>query len=324
MNLIPNPPEPDDSIDAIPAENHLTEDIVEDRLVHAMLKRRYHDDEVTMQRHIDQALARLKQPAHRTWRPWRVGLSTAAAAVVVVGLLLMFSSPRNVQADFGPVLAAFDSGDKTYKIEIGDQLRLSPKPDRPIQRRMRRGPKRWASTDRPLPRPLNGAVLYTRADQYVLEFTTREGRKIAKGFDGQQSWLAGPWREPKITNDPNLLHEYIPDDIASLLFLDLRDIFHQVSANYEVHELADAEAPNGRLPVRHFIAKRHRTRSKLPRRIELWFDPTTDQLQEILCIETGLRGPGHRLTLRISLVSDEPLPTNWFAPAAHLSGDPTP
>lgn len=307
-----------------PSEKDSPDRIAEDRLLHAMLKGRYRDDAGMMQRHIDEALDRLKRPARVTWRPWRAGLSTAAAAVVVLGLLLMFSAPGDVQADFEPILEAFDRGDKTYKIEMGDRLRLSARPRRGFQRRMRSGPRRQGSPRHMQGPAPNSAILYTRADQYVLEFTARDGRKIAKGFDGRQSWLAGPWRKPQMTNDPNLLHAYIPEDIASLLFLDLRDILHQVGANYEVHELADAEAPNGRLPMRHFIAKRHGRRSKLPRRIELWFDPTTDQLEEILCVETGLRGPRRRQTLRISLVSTEPLPSDWFTPKAHASGPAAP
>jgi hypothetical protein len=111
----------------------------------------------------------------------------------------------------------------------------------------------------------------------------------------------------------------IPEDIVSLLFLDLRDILHQVRANYKLHELADAEAPNGRIPVRHFVAERRSQRSTLPQRIELWFDPETDQLEQILCVETGLRGRQRRQTLRISLVAADPLPADWFTAAAHLS-----
>ena len=49
---------------------------------------------------------------------WKAGLSTAAAAIVILGLILVLSAPLDVQADLAPILAAFDIGDKTYQIDI--------------------------------------------------------------------------------------------------------------------------------------------------------------------------------------------------------------
>jgi hypothetical protein len=241
----------------------------------------------------------------------------------VVGLILIFSSPQNVQAHFGQVLEAFDTGDKTYRIDIGKPHDFVRGPFRPGARGQggRTGPR--PAGRRLAPRRLDGALLYVRGRQYVLVCTTPSGRKITRGFDGQQSWLAHPWRQPQVSNDPNLLQKELPEDIASLLFLDLRDTLHQVRANYRLHELADAEAPNGRLPIRHFVATRRNQHRSLPQRIELWFDPETDQLEQIVCGGGGPRGR-RRPTLRISLIDTDPLPADWFTPQTHLSETPAP
>lgn len=331
MRPVPDRPEPNDTPKPLPASNGsdrpaeegAPEAIADDLLVHAMLRGRFQDTPAAMQSRVDRVCRSFERASRIVWRPWRIGLSTAAAAVVVVGLILIFSSPRDVQADFGQVLEAFDVGDKTYQIEIGDQLPLSRRSFRPGPRRAGRGRALQSSGSGTLPRRLDGALLYMRGRQYVLVCNTPTGRRITKGFDGQQSWLTGPWQQPRVSDDPNLLQEDIPDDIASLLFLDLRDILHQVRANYRLYELADAEAPNGRLPVRHFVAERRRRRPALPQRIELWFDPETDQLEQILCVEAGLRGR-RRSTLRINLVDTNPLPADWFTAQAHRSESATP
>jgi len=323
MRPVPDRSEPNDEPKPLPVSKGVPKAIADDLLVHAMLRGRYQDTPAAMQSRVDRVCRRFERAPRLIRWPWRMGLSTAAAAVVVVGLILIFSSPRDVQADFGQVLEAFDVGDKTYQIEIGDQLRLSRRPIRPGRRRAGRGRGGPASDRRTLPRRLDGALLYMRGRQYVLVCNTPTGRRITKGFDGRQSWLACPWRQPRVSDDPNLLAADIPDDIASLLFLDLRDILHQVRANYRLYELADAEAPNGRLPVRHFVAERRSRRPALPQRIELWFDPETDQLEQILCVEAGLRGR-RQSTFRISLVDTDPLPADWFTAQAHRPESPTP
>jgi hypothetical protein len=244
--------------------------------------------------------------------------------VIVLGLILMFSTPSDVQADFGPVLEAFDAGDKTYEIEVGDQLRLARRPFGQGPRRGGRGPARRSPGRGAVSRRLDDAVLYTRGREYVLVCQTPNGRKIVRGFDGRQHWLTHPWRQPRVSRDPNRLPADVPEDIVALLSLDLRDILHQVQANYRVHELADAEAPNGRVPARRFVARRRSRHSALPQRIELWFDPTTGQLEQILCVEAGLRGRQRRHTLRISLTGTDSLPADWFTAEAHLSATPTP
>jgi len=304
------------------AQERSPETVADELLVHALLRGRSEDTPAALQSRVERACAALEPGPRRIKRPWRLGVSTAAAAVIVVGLVLMFSTPGDVQADFGPVLAAFDVGDKTYHIEVGDQLRLARRPFGPGPRRGGRG-RAFRPGGRGAASPRwDDAVLYTRGRQYVLVCRTPNGRKVARGFDGRQHWLTHPWRQPRISGDPNRLPGDVPEDIMALLFLDLRDILHQVRANYRIHELADAEAPNGRIPARRFVAQRRSRRSALPQRIELWFDPTTGQLEQILCVEAGLRGRQRRQTLRISLTGTDPLPTDWFTPGAHLSEAP--
>jgi hypothetical protein len=148
--------------------------------------------------------------------------------------------------------------------------------------------------------------------------TTPTGQKVSKGFDGQRSWMISPWGRLRTSNDPNLLQRDIPEDIASLLFLDLRDMLHQVGENYSVSEPTEWTLQDSQMRVLCYVAERTTRRARLPRRIELWVDAETNQLDHIICTGMAFRDPSARYTLRVDLVSSDPLPADWFTQEAHL------
>ncbi len=292
------------------------EEIADDMLVDAMLMGRLRDTPEATAKRVDCVCRTFTRSAIvRSW-PWKTGFSTAAAAaVIIVALVLLFSSPTSVQADFNQVLQAFDAGAKTYMIDITQETNSSPPVPRGGPRRIGRGrqaalrPRRGGQ---PAER-LDGAMLYIEGRKHVLTFKTRSGLTVARGFDGTQAWLAHPWRRLPPSNDPNVLLPEIPRDVVELLFVDLRDTLGQVQKNYRLFE-----APQeGDTPLIHLVATRRTPRMRLPRRIDLWVDPETNLLQEILCEGIGPRNPGPRYTLKISLVSTAPLPADWFTEQAH-------
>jgi len=294
------------------------EHLVDDRLIDAMLKGHYQDTpEATAQRVTRVCRALEVSPRHVKWH-WKASLSTAAAAIVILGLTLVLMSPQNVQADLAPVLAAFDRGDKTYSIDIGTDT------DQPVRRRgfgprrfgrrpPFRSPRRGMSAQR-----LDGASLYTRGHNYLLTWHSPRGGSISKGFDGQDRWLVTPWGKSRRGQNHSLLQTEIPDHISSLLFLDLRDTLHQIQKNYTLSGPLLGTLEDGFSEMEYYIAELDDHQNKRPRRIELWFDIASNQLHQILCTGVPTHHPkGSRTNLQINLVNTEPLPENWFTQAAH-------
>ncbi|MHC4518238.1 MAG: hypothetical protein ACYTAS_06605 [Planctomycetota bacterium] len=299
-------------------EGGLAGSVADDSLVHAMLMGRFQDTAQATSRRVEEARRAFEGSPSRLWRHWRAGLSTAAAAVIVGGLLLIFSSPQEVQADLREILEVFDVGDKTYQIEISeDAYQPLRRGRRRTRGRIGRGQPFWVPRPKPAPQHLDGAFLYVRDRQYVLVYNRPAGPKIVKGYDGQQSWLIGPGGRSRTGVDPNVLQRDIPEDIASLLFLDLRDILHQVDENYRLSDPTEWTLQDTQKHVLCYVAERTSRMARLPQRIELWVDAETSQLDHIICTGMGFRSPSGRYTLRIDLISTDPLPADWFTQAAY-------
>ena len=299
------------------------EGLADEMLVDAMLKGRYQDmPESTAQRATRVFQALEAEPRVISWH-WKAGLSTAAAAIVVIGLMLVLSAPQEVQADLAPILEAFDTGDKTYQIDIGID---TDQPDFPRRFERRRfGPQPPFRSPRNFikSRLLDGASLYTRGRNYVLTCTGPQGNTITKGYDGHESWLATPWGSSIRGQEQSLLREHLPDHISSLLFLNLRDILHKIQEQYILSAPSPGTPKEAQLQLGYYIAKRITPQSRIPECIELWVDARTNQLNQILF--TGVRFQNQHMPsyiLEIRLLNTEPLPKNWFTREAHTQSGP--
>ncbi len=294
------------------------EPIADELLVDALLKGRYRDTPETTARRIAQAGRALEAAPRRIRLRWKAGFSTAAAAVIVLGLILTLYPPQSVQADLAPILGAFDEGDKTYQIDIAaDSNEPAPRRGYGRQRLRRRlafkSPRQGMAARR-----LDGAILYVRGRCYVLTCRTGRGGKITKGFDGKESWLVCPWGASSRGDDHSLLQQDIPDHISSLLFLDLRDMLHQIEQDYILSGPSTGTVAGGQTSMEYYVAERTRRRDRLPRRIELWVDPVTHELQQVVCTGVRFRGPRMpRYILRITPIDTKPLPEDWFTQKAH-------
>jgi len=305
---------------ALPSD---AERVADERLLDALLTGRHEDTPESTAQRVERVCHALETAPRVISLRWKAGLSTAAAAVVVLGLLLTLSAPQSVQADLAPILTAFDKGDKTYQITIAADTN-EPAPRRGFGRRRfgRRlafkPPRRGMMTRR-----LDNATLQIRGRRYVLTCRTGRGGEVLKGFDGQESWLVCPWGASARGDDHSLLEQEIPDHISSLLFLDLRDMLHQIEAQYALSGPSAGTLDDGQTPTQYYRAERIGRRDRMPRRIEFWVDPLTHELQQIVCTGVHFRGPGRqRYTLRITLVSTEPLPEEWFTQQAHIRPSP--
>ena len=306
-------------------------ELADDVLVHALLVGRFQDTPEAASERVDRVCLAFERSFGATRWYWRVGLSTAAA-IIVVGLALFFLPTQNVQAQFSQVLNAFDVGDKTYQVDIGaDTDEPSPASRKGWTRPTRRPPFKPARGRMPAQR-LDGALLYVRNHKHVLTYTMPTGMKIARGFDGQRSWITGPqtrsnafgspthpWRKIPAGSDPNLSRAEIPDEAVSLLLVDLRDMLHQIRKNYTLSQPTASPAPGGQTSILYFAADRVTPRARLPRRIELWVDAQTGQIHDLVCTGVSFHRSAARYVLRITLVSADSLSSDWFTPQAHLA-----
>lgn len=301
-----------------PDQQSDSECIADELLVDALLKGRYRDTPETTAQRIAKARNALEGgPRIVSWR-WQAGLSTVAAAVIILGLILTLYSPQTVQADLAPILAAFDKGDKTYHIDIAADPNESPQRRGYRRRRSERSPA-FKSPRRALTaRRLDDATLYVRGLSYVLTCRTGHGGKVTKGFDGKESWLVYPWGASTRSDDGSLLQKEISDHISSLLFLDLRDMLHEIEENYMLAVPSAGTVEDGQTRMEYYLAERVSRRDRIPHRIELWVDPVTHELHEILCTGVRFHGPRTpRYTLQITLVDTKSLPEDWFTQQAH-------
>lgn len=301
-----------------------TAGLADELLVDAMLKGRFQDTPETKAQRVTRTCQALEAgPRAIAWH-WKA-MSTAAAAIIVFGLLLVLSVPQEVQADLAPILAAFDVGDKTYQIDIGrDTTQPDPAPWYRRRRFGRRPPFKPAGSGMKA-RLLDGASLYTRGHRYVLMCQAPRGGKIVKGFNGQESWLVTPWGRSKRGQDHGQLQVDLPEHISSLLFLDLRDILHKIQEKYTLSGPARGTAEDAPLQLDYYIAQRIDPQGQIPNRIELWIDSQTNQLYQILFsgvrFHSRLKSP---YTLEIRLASAEPLPKDWFSQEAHTRTEAAP
>jgi len=314
---------PDPAAANLPLDEPQVQKLADDALVHALLVGRFQDTPEATSHRVEQA-CRAFEKAFRIRQHWIRGLSTAAAAALLLGFVFLGLPAPRAQARLKQVLDAFDVGDKTYQIDIGLDIE-TPVSDlgRRSRLALRRPTFRSAAGTMPTNR-LDGALLYVRARQHVLAYTLPTGLKVTRGFDGQRGWMIHPWRGLPTGSDPNLLRTEIPDEALSLLFVDLRDILHQIRKNYRLSEPRRAVSSNGRPPVLYLVADRASPRRRLPRRIELWVNAQTGQLHDILCSGMSFPKSAPRYVVRLSLVRTEPLSSDWFTARAHLADAQTP
>lgn len=288
-------------------EDHNTESIADELLVDAMLKGHYQDSPQSIAKRVDKACNQMDTDGrNHIFNHWMAKIS-AAAAVIILGFIFVFNTPPTAYADFAAVLAAFDIGDKTYQININAATDNAPQ-------YQYKSPRRGNTAEH-----LDGASLYIRQHSYVLDYRSARGRGITRGFDGHSHWLLLHHRQQSVlSDDPNSLYSEVPDYIQELLFMDLRQMLHQIQTKYRLSEpiLSPEDGDIGQ--IQHYVAERISLRGKMPKYIELWFDTTANQLQKIQCSDISFHSARSvKYTMQIELVSTEPLPDSWFNPQSH-------
>jgi len=171
------------------------------------------------------------------------------------------------------------------------------------------------------PRPrLNNATLYLRdSQQYLLVRDDPKGGSTFDGYDGRQSWRirAGVLAETKEGLGAGGIP--MPPIMADVPFSDLHRTLQQIRVDYTVEQFDQAPLPSGGEVLRHVRVRRNSREVKGPETIEIWADSKTAMPKRIVFDRAKLQGSRQPTRLTFDLVSEAPLPADWFTPPAHTA-----
>lgn len=295
------------------------------QLVHSLLVHAYDRDEAGRERKIQQVMRRVRaegglatdrpaaSPSRRAARrlvPWSVGV---AAAILLAVSLLPLLSPNPATAALDRMIAAVEqAGDRTYSIRMWDR---KPRAGR-HQRRPRGAPD-------PRKAKLDGARLYLRGrNMFVLERPASAGRTVLNGLDGRQSWLIRPRKPVLVSDDPSRFRIPMPEELADMLSLDIGTTLRRIRDGYDVKHLGDDSLGDSTdRACTHLRAEKQDRHARGPKVIEIWSHPDSGLLRRIVFENVKVQGrltPSH---IVIDLLSDRPLPVDWFTHSAHHPPD---
>lgn len=291
----------------------------DDRLIHALLVH-LHDGKATERREqrVQRVLRVIRKPAagavpERRRPAWlrRIAWAAAAGVLAAAGLLVFLTGTPPAMASLSDILSALAKpGDRTYHIRMEEQ----PTP-----------PERRPPGDRPpemVPRPgLDDATLHLRDGlQYLLVRNDPKGGVLYDGYDGRQSWRIRAGVVAETREGPGAGGIPMPPIMANVPFSDLHGTLEQIRVDYTVEQLDAAPLPAGGAPLRHVRVRRNSREVKGPETIEIWADAKTGLPQRIVFDRAKLQGNRQPCRVTFELVSADPLPADWFAPAFHVVG----
>ncbi|MEM8954547.1 MAG: hypothetical protein AAGD22_10390 [Verrucomicrobiota bacterium] len=228
----------------------------------------------------------------RTW--FRTVVTTsAAAACVMLGLVLLNPSPLNAASALQRVIdAAMAAGDRTYLVSV---TRGAPQPP---------GPRGRGVTQ-------EKAQVYLRGtNQWLVtqDLTDGSGQRIS-GFDGEQSWTVSGNNTVYVADSADQFRRNLPGASVDVPFLNLHEQLRDLRENY--HISLDKDKDSG-LPLLRAIKKSRDING--PREFLIWFDPDSGIIRRL-----DVRRPvsGTPRILRMDLVEQSPLPADFFSHAAH-------
>lgn len=254
----------------------------------------------------------LKMPAETArvmfWR------TTAAASVLVAGLVILWFGIGTPTASAAIreldriIVNSIRSRDRTFAIVVED---ITPE---------RRGNRPESS--RPPKPPLDGATLHVRSNnQFVLIRKTQDGMPFITGSNGLQSWAINTRGPVRVSSDIHRFDHDLPGHETSIPLTNLHQGLQQLKRAYNLtfsslgpEEFAPEQGDDARLLV---AVKKPRERG--PQRVEIVYDSVTGRILRMRFVQMPY-GPD-RLDLRLSLVSEEELQSDFFEHSNHHAPD---
>ncbi len=229
----------------------------------------------------------------------------------------IISSNSALAALDGVVRAMDDPADRTYEIWVDPVDRPAP---RQSGSRPGRGPDSLPPEDR---RPgLDGAVLYVRGDQFVLYRSAPGGKLVINGSNGREHWLVRPDRPVLVSSSPGAFRIPMPEDLATVPFVDIRASLAMLRRGYQIEELpAEQLGTDDPTLWRHLRARKIDRKAQGPNAISIWFHPETNIVGQIRFEQMHMQGRPEPRCMTITLTSRAPLPADWFDHRAHHAPD---
>jgi len=188
----------------------------------------------------------------------------------------------------------------------------------PDLRRRRTVPGRAAQ--RPPKVSLDGALLCVRSGgHFVLTRTLPDGTQFLTGSDGVCSWAVRPDQSVRVSRNPAHFSRDIPGHEHSMSFVQIDQLLAQLKSNYHMQVFPGATATNAAEESAEqtdqlMIAVRRR-KVPGPGRVEISYDALTGDIHQLRFIDMPY-GPD-RLTLRMTLVSEDSLEPAFFSHDSH-------
>ncbi len=242
---------------------------------------------------------------------WR---TTAAAAVLIAGLATLWFSVGTSTASAAIreldriIVNSMRSKDRTYEIVVEDIA----------TDRRGKGPE----SQRPPKPPLDGATLHVRSgNQFVLLRKTQQGLPFITGSNGKQSWSINTRGPVRVSSDIHRFDHDLPGHETSVPLTNLHEGLQQLKYAYDLtfSTLGPEEyRPQDGHEARLLIAVK-KPKERGPQRVEIVYDSITGGVMRVRFVQMPY-GPD-RLDLRLSLLSEEELPANFFEHTSHHAPD---
>lgn len=188
----------------------------------------------------------------------------------------------------------------------------------PDLRRRRTSPGRAAQ--RPPKVSLDGALLCVRGGgHFVLSRTLPDGTQFLTGSDGLCSWAVRPDQSVRVSRNPAHFSRDIPGHEHSMSFVQIDQLLAQLKSNYHIQVLpgvaASGDAEESSKHSDQLMIAVRRRKVPGPGRVEISYDALTGDIRQLRFIDMPY-GPD-RLTLRMTLVSEESLEPSFFSHDSH-------
>lgn len=248
-------------------------------------------------------------------RPLTALAGTLIAAVVVVAVLIngFRGTPASAAIELKRMItASAQAVDRTYKITV-EELAL---PERP---RKRGEP----SYNRPPKPPMDGAVLHVRGGhQFVLMRTTTEGLPFVTGSNGHTSWAVRAGGPVRVSSDLTRFNRDIPGHEHAMPLISIEEGLDRLREAYVIEllpvERQEEESGQNEEGTRLMVAVKKRG-FRGPKRVEITYSVASGQIRQMRFVEMPY-GPD-RLTLRMTLVEQQPLGARFFDHQSHHEAD---
>jgi hypothetical protein len=246
---------------------------------------------------------------------WR---TTAAAAVLIAGLITGLATTwfsvgtstasAAIRELDRIIVNSMRSKDRTYEIVVEDITTD------------RRG--KGLESQRPPKPPLDGATLHVRSgNQFVLLRKTQQGLPFITGSNGKQSWSINSRGPVRVSSDIHRFDHDLPGHETSVPLTNLHEGLQQLKYAYDLtfSTLGPEEyRPQDGHEARLLIAVK-KPKERGPQRVEIVYDSITGGIMRVRFVQMPY-GPD-RLDLRLSLLSEEELPANFFEHTSHHAPD---